>query len=79
VTQHKERGSRADQGQKLHFANLVAFSNEGRKHRCGHRPGRHLVRSSQTVKTTVLLRAVEGVEAMRKAGEATYLRPGQQQ
>jgi uncharacterized protein with GYD domain len=28
-------------------------------------------------KTTVLLSAEEGVEAMRKAGEATYLRPGQ--
>jgi len=30
------------------------------------------------VKTTVLLSAEEGVEAMRKAGEATYRRPGQQ-
>jgi uncharacterized protein with GYD domain len=29
-------------------------------------------------KTTVLLSAEEGVEAMRKAGEATYRRPGQQ-
>ena len=28
------------------------------------------------VKTTVLLSAEEGVEAMRKAGEATYRRPG---
>jgi len=27
-------------------------------------------------KTTVLLSAEEGVEAMRKAGEATYRRPG---
>jgi uncharacterized protein with GYD domain len=30
------------------------------------------------VKTTVLLSAEEGVEAMRKAGGATYRRPGQQ-
>ncbi len=30
------------------------------------------------VKTTVLLSAEEGMEAMRKAGEATYRRPGQQ-
>jgi hypothetical protein len=29
-------------------------------------------------KTTVLLTAEEGVEAMRKAGEATYRAPGQQ-
>ena len=29
------------------------------------------------VKTTVLLSAEEGVEAMRKAGEATYRRPGE--
>jgi uncharacterized protein with GYD domain len=28
-------------------------------------------------KTTVLLSAEEGMEAMRKAGEATYRRPGQ--
>jgi uncharacterized protein with GYD domain len=38
-------------------------------------PGGHLSR----VKTTVLLSAEEGVEAMRKAGGATYRRPGQQQ
>jgi uncharacterized protein with GYD domain len=31
------------------------------------------------VKTTVLLSAEEGLEAMRKAGEATYRAPGQQQ
>ena len=31
-----------------------------------------------SVKTTVLLSAEEGVEAMRKAGEATYRAPGQQ-
>ena len=31
-----------------------------------------------TVKTTVLLTAEEGVEAMRKAGGATYPAPGQQ-
>ena len=31
-----------------------------------------------TAKTTVLLSAEEGMEAMRKAGEATYRRPGQQ-
>ncbi len=31
-----------------------------------------------TVRTTVLLSAEEGVEAMRKAGEATYRGPGQQ-
>ena len=31
-----------------------------------------------SVKTTVLLSAEEGVEAMRKAGGATYRRPGQQ-
>ena len=31
----------------------------------------------RTVKTTVLLSAEEGVEAMRKAGEATYRAPGQ--
>ena len=31
-----------------------------------------------TVRTTVLLSAEEGVEAMRKAGEATYRAPGQQ-
>ena len=31
-----------------------------------------------TAKTTVLLSAEEGVEAMRKAGQATYRRPGQQ-
>ncbi len=31
-----------------------------------------------TAKTTVLLSAEEGVEAMRKAGKATYRRPGQQ-
>jgi uncharacterized protein with GYD domain len=31
-----------------------------------------------TVKTTVLLTAEEGVEAMRKAGEATYPAPGRQ-
>ena len=30
------------------------------------------------VKTTVLLSAEEGVEAMRKAGGVTYRRPGQQ-
>jgi hypothetical protein len=30
------------------------------------------------VKTTVVLSAQEGVEAMRKAGEATYRAPGQQ-
>jgi uncharacterized protein with GYD domain len=30
------------------------------------------------VKTTVLLSAEEGMEAMRKAGEATYRAPGQQ-
>ena len=30
-----------------------------------------------TVRTTVLLSAEEGVEAMRKAGEATYRAPGQ--
>ena len=30
------------------------------------------------VKTTVLLSAEEGVEAMRKAGEATHRAPGQQ-
>src|SRR5215216_2890237 len=30
------------------------------------------------VKTTVLLSAEEGMEAMRKAGEVTYRRPGQQ-
>ena len=30
------------------------------------------------INTTVLLSAEEGVEAMRKAGEATYRRPGQQ-
>jgi uncharacterized protein with GYD domain len=29
-------------------------------------------------KTTVLLSAAEGLDAMRKAGEATYRRPGQQ-
>ena len=29
------------------------------------------------VKTTVMLSAQEGMEAMRKAGEATYRRPGQ--
>jgi uncharacterized protein with GYD domain len=29
------------------------------------------------VKTTVMLSAEEGMEAMRKAGEATYRRPGQ--
>ena len=29
------------------------------------------------VKTTVLLSAEEGVEAMRKAGEAVYRRPGE--
>jgi len=29
------------------------------------------------VKTTVLLSAEKGVEAMRKAGEATYRRPGE--
>ena len=39
----------------------------------GVSPG-HLSR----VKTTVLLSAEEGMEAMRKAGEATYRRPGQQ-
>ena len=31
-----------------------------------------------SVKTTVLLSAKEGLEAMRKAGEATYRAPGQQ-
>jgi uncharacterized protein with GYD domain len=31
-----------------------------------------------SVKTTVLLSATEGMEAMRKAGEATYRAPGQQ-
>ncbi len=31
-----------------------------------------------SVKTTVLLSAEEGLEAMRKAGEATYRAPGQQ-
>ena len=31
-----------------------------------------------TVKTTVLLTAEEGMEAMRKAGEVTYPAPGQQ-
>ena len=31
-----------------------------------------------SVKTTVLLSAEEGLEAMRKAGGATYRRPGQQ-
>ena len=31
-----------------------------------------------TAKTTVLLSAAEGMEAMRKAGQATYRRPGQQ-
>jgi uncharacterized protein with GYD domain len=30
-----------------------------------------------SVKTTVLLSATEGMEAMRKAGEATYRAPGQ--
>jgi uncharacterized protein with GYD domain len=30
-----------------------------------------------SAKTTVLLRAGEGMEAMRKAGEATYRAPGQ--
>ena len=29
------------------------------------------------VKTTVMLSAEEGMDAMRKAGEATYRRPGQ--
>ena len=29
------------------------------------------------VKTTVLLSAEEGMEAMRKAGETTFRRPGQ--
>ena len=32
-----------------------------------------------SVKTTVLLSAEEGMEAMRKAGEATFRAPGQQQ
>jgi uncharacterized protein with GYD domain len=32
----------------------------------------------KTLKTTVLLSAEEGVEAMRRAGEATYRAPGQQ-
>ncbi len=31
-----------------------------------------------SVKTTVLLSAEEGLEAMRRAGEATYRAPGQQ-
>ena len=31
-----------------------------------------------TVKTTALLSAEEGLEAMRKAGEAEHIRPGQQ-
>jgi hypothetical protein len=31
-----------------------------------------------SVKTTVLLSAEQGVETMRKAGEATYRAPGQQ-
>ena len=32
----------------------------------------------KALKTTVLLSAEQGVEAMRRAGEATYRRPGQQ-
>jgi uncharacterized protein with GYD domain len=31
----------------------------------------------KSLKTTVLLSAEDGVEAMRRAGEATYRRPGQ--
>ena len=31
-----------------------------------------------SVKTTVLLSAEQGVQTMRKAGEATYRAPGQQ-
>ena len=33
----------------------------------------------KSIKTTVLLSAEEGVEAMRRAGEMSFRRPGQQQ